>query len=103
MRAWKEAHEKQFAIEKAQLQEYERTLKEQARQLAKQTKEMQGAKRSAQYRHKKNLEQELILQHREENLKFHQEQQSELPDLSYCKFGRKEGQIPPKKEESLHT
>ena len=27
---------------------------------------------------------------------------SELPDLSYCKFGRKEGQMPPKKESSPH-
>ena len=103
MRAWKEAREQEFAVKEAKLQDYECALNEQAQLIAKQNKEMQGAKRSAQYRHKKNLEQELILQHREENLKFRQEQQSELPDLSYCKFGRKEGQIPPKKEESPHT
>ena len=86
-------------MKEAKLQEYECTLNEQAQLIAKQNKEMQGAKRSAQYRHKKNLEQELILQHREENLRLRQQQQSELPDLSYCKFGRKEGHVPPKKEE----
>ena len=50
MRAWKEAREKEFAIERASLQEYERALKEQAQIIAKQNKEMQGAKRSAHYK-----------------------------------------------------
>ena len=102
MRAWKEAREQEFAVQFAELQAREKRIEE-ARanlreevihaemHLARQIKEMQRAKRSASYRHKKNLEQELILQHKEENLKLRQQQMSELPDLSYCKFGRKEG------------
>ena len=78
-----------------QLAEKEQFVATQMEKLSLMQKEIESGKRSVKYRHTKNLQEELKLQHQEDNLRRVQESIEPLPDLSYCKYGKKEGKNPP--------
>ena len=74
------------------------TFEEQKRHIEKLAAQARADKRSAQYRHKQNLQHELALQHMEENIRLQMEGRSPMQNLSELKYGKRASipETPPK-------
>ena len=83
----------------------EAELCEQQARIDRLTQQARADKRSAQYRHKQNLQHELTLKHMEENLRMQQQGLSPLANLSQLKYGRqaKEHTTPPQRTRKQTT